>query len=116
IDDPAGESTYLRLSTRSIGRVERPDDRWREGALNGGYWLREPGPGAEAAIVALGAGMPETPAAREGLGHGSPGPRPAPVTPPASTLRQSPRRPRKFYFRFGYKIICLRIVDYNSPR
>ena len=43
IDDPAGESTYLRLSTRSIRQVERADDGWREGALAGGYWLREPG-------------------------------------------------------------------------
>ena len=25
IDDPAGESTYLRLSTRSIAQVERPN-------------------------------------------------------------------------------------------
>ena len=33
IDDPAGESTYLRLSTRSIQQVERTDDSWREGAL-----------------------------------------------------------------------------------
>ena len=44
IDDPAGESTYLRLSTRSVRQVERSDDQWREGALAGGYWLREPGP------------------------------------------------------------------------
>ena len=35
IDDPAGESTYLRLSTRSIAQVERTDDSWREGALAG---------------------------------------------------------------------------------
>jgi pyruvate dehydrogenase E1 component len=59
IDDPAGESTYLRLSTRSIEQVERKDDRWREGALAGGYWLKEPEGGAEAAIVAMGALMPE---------------------------------------------------------
>ena len=59
IDDPAGESTYLRLSTRGIQQVERPDDSWREGALAGGYWLREPPEGAEAAIVAMGAVMPE---------------------------------------------------------
>jgi pyruvate dehydrogenase E1 component len=59
IDDPNGESTYLRLSTRVVRQVERSDDRWREGALNGGYWLREPGPEAEAAIVAMGAVMPE---------------------------------------------------------
>src|SRR5258705_6809576 len=63
IDDPAGESTYLRLSTRTITQVERPDDSWREGALQGGYWLRPPAPGAEAAIVAMGAVMPEALAA-----------------------------------------------------
>ena len=44
IDDPAGESTYLRLSTRSITQVERSDDGWKEGALNGGYWLKNPAP------------------------------------------------------------------------
>ncbi|MGH6706501.1 MAG: transketolase, partial [Sphingomicrobium sp.] len=44
IDDPAGESTYLRLSTRSVAQVERTDESWKEGALNGGYWLKEPGP------------------------------------------------------------------------
>ena len=67
IDDPAGESTYLRLSTRSIAQIERADDDWREGALAGGYWLREPGPNAEAAIVAMGAVMPEALAAWEEL-------------------------------------------------
>ena len=55
IDDPDGESTYLRLSTRSIAQPERADDSWKADALAGGYWLREPGPGAEAAIVAMGA-------------------------------------------------------------
>src|SRR5256885_1990260 len=39
IDDPAGESTYLRLSTRNIRQVERCDDIWRDGALAGGFWL-----------------------------------------------------------------------------
>src|SRR5213076_1727818 len=48
IDDSAGESTYLRLSTRNIQQVERESDSWREGALKRGYWLREPGPDAEA--------------------------------------------------------------------
>src|SRR5215216_4125145 len=51
IDDPAGESTYLRLSTRSVRQVERSDDGWREGALKGAYWLRSPASNAEAAIV-----------------------------------------------------------------
>jgi pyruvate dehydrogenase E1 component len=73
IDDPAGESTYLRLSTRSISQVERTDDSWREGALKGGYWFREPGPDAEAAIVAMGAVMPEALAAWEELKEDIPG-------------------------------------------
>ena len=73
VDDPGGESTYLRLSTRSIAQAERSDDSWREGALNGGYWLREPGEGAESAIVAMGAVMPEAIAAWEELREDIPG-------------------------------------------
>ena len=73
IDDPKGESTYLRLSTRSIRQVERADDNWRQGALAGGYWLREPGVGAEAAIVAMGAIMPEALAAFDALVEDVPG-------------------------------------------
>jgi pyruvate dehydrogenase E1 component len=73
IDDPDGESSYLRLSTRSVQQVERSDDGWREGALAGGYWLREPGPGAEAAIVAMGAVMPEALAAWAELSEDVPG-------------------------------------------
>lgn len=73
IDDPAGESTYLRLSTRSIAQEERADDRWKAGALAGGYWLREPGEKSEAAIVAMGAVMPEAIAAWEELRDDIPG-------------------------------------------
>ena len=73
IDAPDGESTYLRLSTRAIAQVRRPDEAWKEGALAGGYWLREPGPGAEAAIVAMGAVMPEAIAAHEELSTDIPG-------------------------------------------
>ncbi|WP_324809048.1 transketolase [Sphingomonas sp. LY29] len=73
IDDPAGESTYLRLSTRSIAQVERTDDRWKADALKGGYWLREPGEGSEAAIVAMGAIMPEALAAWGELSADLPG-------------------------------------------
>jgi pyruvate dehydrogenase E1 component len=73
IDDPAGESTYLRLSTRAIQQVERSGDSWREDALAGGYWLREPASGAEAAIVAMGAVMPEALAAWEELSQDIPG-------------------------------------------
>src|SRR5438445_13553344 len=73
IDDPDGESTYLRLSTRAIRQVERGNDDWREGALAGGYWLREPGPNAEGAIVAMGAVIPEALAAWEQLKEDVPG-------------------------------------------
>ena len=73
IDDSAGESTYLRLSTRSIRQVERADDTWKADALAGGYWLREPGPNAEAAIVAMGAVIPEALAAHEELSADIPG-------------------------------------------
>jgi pyruvate dehydrogenase E1 component len=67
IDDPNGESIYLRLSTRNIRQLERTNDSWREGALKGGYWLREPGRNAGAAIVAMGAVMPEALAAWDEL-------------------------------------------------
>ncbi len=73
IDDPHGESTYLRLSTRSMAQLERTDDSWREGALQGAYWLRAPGPNAEAAIVAMGAVMPEALAAWDELKDDVPG-------------------------------------------
>jgi pyruvate dehydrogenase E1 component len=73
IDDPHGESTYLRLSTRNINQVELADDGWRDGALAGGYWLREPGADATAAIVAMGAVMPEALATWEELSHDLPG-------------------------------------------
>ena len=73
IDEPAGESTYLRLSTRSLRQVERDGDDWQADALAGGYWLREPGPGAEAAIVAMGAVMPEALAAHDELSADIPG-------------------------------------------
>jgi pyruvate dehydrogenase E1 component len=73
IDDPAGESTYLRLSTRSVAQVGRHGDEWKQGAIKGGYWLREPGPDAEAAIVAMGALMPEALAAWEELSADIPG-------------------------------------------
>jgi pyruvate dehydrogenase E1 component len=73
IDHPDGESTYLRLSTRSIRQVDRQDDSWRDGALQGAYWLREPGADSEAAIVAMGAVVPEALAAWEELREDIPG-------------------------------------------
>jgi pyruvate dehydrogenase E1 component len=68
-----GGSTYLRLTTRVIEQMPRHDVSWEQGALEGGYWLRPPGIGAEAAIVATGAIMPEALAAWEELKDDIPG-------------------------------------------
>ena len=68
-----GGSTYLRLTTLVIGQVERADDGWEADALQGGYWLKRPGIGAEAAIVATGAIMPEALAAWQELHDDIPG-------------------------------------------
>jgi pyruvate dehydrogenase E1 component len=70
---PDGGSIYLRLTTRAIAQVTRDDCRWEEGALRGGYWLRPPAPGAEAAIVYAGALAPEALAAWEALRDDVPG-------------------------------------------
>ncbi|MEO6579881.1 MAG: transketolase, partial [Sphingomicrobium sp.] len=58
---------------RSVIQLDRPDGRWKAHALAGGYWLRQPAPGAEAAIVAMGAVMPEALAAHEELAADIPG-------------------------------------------
>jgi pyruvate dehydrogenase E1 component len=68
-----GESVYLRLSTRTIAQVARADAGWQADCIKGGYWLRAPAPGAEAAIVAMGALMPEALAAWDALKDEVPG-------------------------------------------
>ncbi len=70
---PEGSSVYLRLSTRSIAQVKREDDNWRADALKGGYWLRKPGPNAQAAIVFTGVVAPEALHAWEILAEDIPG-------------------------------------------
>jgi pyruvate dehydrogenase E1 component len=64
---------YLRLTTRSIPQTTRADDRWEADALKGGYWLREPGPDAELAVVFSGAVAPEALAAFDMLAEDVPG-------------------------------------------
>ena len=54
-----GGSVYLRLTTRVLDQVERADATWEADALRGAYWLKAPGPQAEAAIVYTGAIAPE---------------------------------------------------------
>jgi pyruvate dehydrogenase E1 component len=60
LQQPDGGAVYLRLSTRSIAQPRRE----LSGALAasvtaGGYWLKEPPPGGDLAVVAIGAVLPE---------------------------------------------------------
>ncbi|HEY0149705.1 MAG TPA: transketolase [Allosphingosinicella sp.] len=70
---PDGESVYLRLTTRTITQVAREDDGWKADAVAGGYWLRKPAGGAEAALVYSGALAPEALAAWDALKDDVPG-------------------------------------------
>lgn len=70
---PDGSSVYLRLSTRQVPQVQRTGTEWEADALKGGYWLRQPAPGAEAAIVFTGAIAPEVLAAFDQLADDIPG-------------------------------------------
>ena len=68
-----GGSVYLRLTTRVVEQVARENDDWQRDALLGGYWLKRPGVGAGAAIVATGAILPEALAAWQELQDDIPG-------------------------------------------
>ena len=68
-----GGAVYLRLTTRSVEQVERADESWEAGALKGGYWLKHPAPGADAAIAYTGAIVPEVLEAFEALRDDIPG-------------------------------------------
>lgn len=58
--DETGGSVYLRLSTRKVDQIRRSvDDDLRNGIINGGYWLRPPGPNCEVVICYQGAIAPE---------------------------------------------------------
>ena len=73
MQQPGGGSVYLRLSTRAIPQVARESGGWEVDALKGGYWLRRPGAGAEAAIVFTGVVAPEALAAWGKLSEDLPG-------------------------------------------
>ncbi len=73
LQQPDGSSVYLRLSTRSVPQIARQDSDWEADMLKGGYWLRRPAPGAEAAIVFTGAVATEAVAAWEVLAEDIPG-------------------------------------------
>lgn len=70
---PEGSSVYLRLTTRAISQITRADDEWEDDAIKGGYWLREPADGAEAAIIFTGSVAPEAIAAFDALADDIPG-------------------------------------------
>ncbi|WP_039018262.1 1-deoxy-D-xylulose-5-phosphate synthase N-terminal domain-containing protein [Halocynthiibacter namhaensis] len=58
--DETGGSVYLRLTTNPIEQPgKRVDDAFRQGAIDGGYWLRKPGPNCEVVIAYQGAVGPE---------------------------------------------------------
>ncbi|MEM9909870.1 MAG: transketolase [Pseudomonadota bacterium] len=58
--DETGGSVYLRLTTNPIEQPgPRPDPDWKQGAVDGGYWLRKPGPNCEVVIAYQGALAPE---------------------------------------------------------
>ncbi len=77
-----GESVYLRLTTRELDQPER-DKGWEADAVAGGYWLKRPHEGCDAAIVAMGALMPEALAAWHALIDDLPGMGLLNVTSPA---------------------------------
>jgi pyruvate dehydrogenase E1 component len=62
--DETGGSVYLRLSTRPIDQPRRDmTAELRDDIINGGYWMRRPGPNAEVVVVYTGVVAPEALAA-----------------------------------------------------
>ena len=56
LQDEAGGSIYLRLTTRSIDQPMREiDNELKNNIIKGGYWLKKPGPNPEVIIVYQGA-------------------------------------------------------------
>ncbi len=69
--DETGGSVYLRLTTNPIEQLgKRADDDFRQGAIDGAYWLRKPGPNCEVVIAYQGAVAPEAIKAAGMLGEG----------------------------------------------
>jgi len=58
--DKVGGSVYLRLSTRILEQPQRQLSPALEGdIINGGYWMRRPGPNAQVIVAYTGAVAPE---------------------------------------------------------
>jgi pyruvate dehydrogenase E1 component len=70
MQQPEGGSVYLRLSTRTIEQPRREmNDALAADVESGGYWLREPAPGGEIAVIAMGALVPEAVTALARIGE-----------------------------------------------
>jgi pyruvate dehydrogenase E1 component len=68
--DETGGSVYLRLTTNPIEQPgKRHDDAFRQGAIDGAYWLRPPGPNCDVVIAYQGAIAPEAIAAAGLIGE-----------------------------------------------
>lgn len=69
--DEMGGSVYLRLTTNPIEQPgQRVDDAFRQGTIDGAYWLRKPGPNCDVVIAYQGAVAPEAIAAAGMIGEG----------------------------------------------
>lgn len=67
--DETGGSVYLRLTTKALEQPgKRVDDAFRQGAIDGAYWLREPGPNCAVVIAYQGAVAEEAIAAAGMIG------------------------------------------------
>jgi pyruvate dehydrogenase E1 component len=68
--DETGGSVYLRLTTKPLEQpLKRADDDFRQGAVDGAYWLRKPGPNCSVVIAYQGAVADEAIAAAGMLGE-----------------------------------------------
>ncbi|SFS19913.1 1-deoxy-D-xylulose-5-phosphate synthase N-terminal domain-containing protein [Yoonia litorea] len=69
--DETGGSVYLRLTTNPIEQPgKRHDEAFLQGAIDGAYWLRKPGPNCEVIIAYQGAVAPEAIKAAGIIGEG----------------------------------------------
>ncbi|WP_299851070.1 1-deoxy-D-xylulose-5-phosphate synthase N-terminal domain-containing protein [uncultured Roseovarius sp.] len=69
--DETGGSIYLRLTTSPIEQPgKRHDDAFRQGAIDGAYWLRKPGPNCDVVIAYQGAVASEAIRAAGIIGEG----------------------------------------------
>lgn len=68
--DETGGSVYLRLTTKPLEQPgKRGDDDFRQGAIDGAYWLRKPGPNCSIVIAYQGAVADEAIAAAGMIGE-----------------------------------------------